>query len=113
MDNLTSVAEPDRLYLALAAYNVGFGSLSGARRIAAGINRDPNSWYDLKQVLPLIARPEYYQYLKAGPARGGEAVILVENVRTFYAILLRIEPPRASTLESRLNLSFPPTKIKP
>jgi membrane-bound lytic murein transglycosylase F len=100
-----AVPEPDRLWLALAAYNLGFGHLNGARQFAVGMKRDPNSWYDMKKVLPLMAKPEYYERLKAGRARGGEAVILVENVRTFYDILVRFEPPQPPTLQSRLGLA--------
>jgi membrane-bound lytic murein transglycosylase F len=87
-----AVTEPDRTWLALAAYNLGMGHLNGARHFAIGLKRDPNSWYEMKQVLPLLARPEYYQRLKSGRARGGEAVILVENVRTYYGVLARFEP---------------------
>lgn len=86
------VREPDRTWLALAAYNLGMGHLNGARHFAIGMKRDPNAWYDMKTVLPLLARPEYYQRLKSGRARGGEAVILVENIRTYYGILVRQEP---------------------
>ncbi len=86
------VAEPDRLWLALAAYNLGMGHMNGARAIATGLKRDPNSWYEMKTVLPLMARPEYYARLKSGPARGGEAVIMVENIRTFFGILSHFEP---------------------
>ncbi len=90
--------EPDRTWLALAAYNLGMGHLNGARQFAPGLKRDPNSWYDMKQVLPLLARPEYYSRLKSGRARGGEAVILVENVRTYFDILVRFEPALRFTL---------------
>jgi membrane-bound lytic murein transglycosylase F len=94
MDRLPAeVAMPDRLWLALAAYNLGMGHLNGARQFAAGLKRDPASWYDMKTVLPLLARPEYYSRLKSGRARGGEAVILVENVRTYFDIIARFEPP--------------------
>jgi len=86
-----AVKEPDRTWLALAAYNLGNGHLNGARAIARGLQRDPDSWYEMKQVLPLISRPEYYSRLKSGAGRGGEAVIMVENVRTFYDILKRFE----------------------
>lgn len=85
--------EPDRTWLALAAYNLGPGHFAGARAIAKGLKRDPNSWYDMKKVLPLLARPEYYQRLKSGRARGGEAVIMVENIRNFYDVLSRFEKP--------------------
>ncbi|HTH95758.1 MAG TPA: membrane-bound lytic murein transglycosylase MltF [Rhodocyclaceae bacterium] len=86
------VKNPDRLWLALAAYNLGMGHMNGARTIAEGLKRDPNSWYDMKKVLPLLAKPEYYQRLKSGRGRGGEAVIMVENIRTYYDTLARFEP---------------------
>ena len=88
----SSTHEPDRTWLALSAYNLGQGHFNGARAIALSLRRDPDSWYEMKQVLPLLARPQYYNRLKSGAARGGEAVIMVENVRTFYDILSRFEP---------------------
>ena len=88
-----SVKEPDRLWLALAAYNLGMGHLNGARGIAQGLKANPDSWYEMKKVLPLLARPEYYNRLKSGKARGGEAVIMVENIRIYADILNRYEAP--------------------
>ncbi len=103
-ERLNDVKGPDRLWLALAAYNLGFGHLNGARQLAAGMNHDPDSWYDMKKVLPLMARPEYYRRLKSGRARGGEAVILVENVRTYYDILRRLEPPNKAALQAGMAM---------
>lgn len=88
-----SVKEPDRLWLALAAYNLGMGHLNGARGIAQGLKANPDSWYEMKKVLPLMARPQYYKRLKSGKARGGEAVIMVENIRIYADILNRYEAP--------------------
>ena len=93
-----TVKEPDRTWLALAAYNLGQGHLNGARQIAAGMKRDADSWYDMKRILPLMARPEYYARLKSGRARGGEAVILVENIRSYYEVLCRFVPSYAAGL---------------
>ncbi len=87
------IKPPDRLWFALAAYNLGMGHLNGGRHFAPSLNRDPNLWVDMKQVLPLLARPEYYNRLKSGRARGGEAVILVENIRNYYDVLSRLTPP--------------------
>jgi membrane-bound lytic murein transglycosylase F len=101
---IDQVPEPDRLWMALAAYNLGYGHLNGARQLATGMKHDPASWYDMKKVLPLMSRPEYYERLKSGPARGGEAVILVENVRTYYDILRRHEPARNSPLQTGLAM---------
>lgn len=85
------VEEPDRTWLALAGYNIGPGHLNAARTIGKQLKVDPNAWYDMKRVLPLLAKPQYYSRLKSGRARGGEAVILVENIRSYYDILLRNE----------------------
>lgn len=87
------IREPDRLWLALAAYNLGMGHLLGARSIAKSVKANPDSWFEMKRVLPLLSRPEYYERLKAGKARGGEAVTLVENIRIFSDILNRYESP--------------------
>ena len=85
------IAERDRLWLALAAYNLGLGHLKAARHIAGTLNADPDSWYAMKRVLPLLAQPRYYQRLKSGKGRGGEAVIMVENIRVYADILNRYE----------------------
>ena len=89
-------AYPDRLWLALSAYNLGMGHFRGARAIAQRMKRDPNLWYEMKQVLPQLARPEIYVRLKSGPARGGEAVIMVENIRSYYDVLCRFETAHVS-----------------
>jgi membrane-bound lytic murein transglycosylase F len=86
------IQEPDRTWMALAAYNLGMGHMNGGRTFAKQLKRDPNSWYDMKKVLPLMSQPEFYNRLKAGPARGGEAVVLVENIRNYYDILCKFEP---------------------
>lgn len=92
------VQEPDRTWLALASYNIGPGHFNAARTIARQLGADPTVWYEMKRILPLLAKPKYYERLKSGRARGGEAVILVENIRSYYDILVRNEPPlQAST----------------
>ena len=88
-----SVAEPDRTWLALAAYNIGPGHFNAARRLAEQLKADPDAWYEMKRILPLLAQPKYYEKVKSGRARGGEAVLLVESIRTYYDILVRNAPP--------------------
>ena len=88
-----TLKEPDRTWMALAAYNLGLGHMKGGLAIAPSAEADPDSWFEMKRVLPLLSRPDYYRRLKSGRARGGEAVIMVENIRIFYDILNRHEPP--------------------
>jgi len=91
------VEEPDRTWLALAAYNIGPGHFNSARLLARQLKADPNAWYDMKRVLPKLAQAKYAQQVKSSRARGGEAVILVENIRSYYDILLRNAAPFAPT----------------
>lgn len=103
------VLEPDRTWIALAGYNLGMGHLKAGRHIAESIGKNSRNWYELKQALPLLARPEYYQRLKSGRGRGGEAVILVENIRTFYDILQRYQPPY-SARTGEISATAPPPR---
>jgi membrane-bound lytic murein transglycosylase F len=86
------IPEPDRTYLALAAYNLGMGHLEDARILAQKGGLNPDKWQDVRQVLPRLAEPEAFQQLRHGYARGGEAQQLVDNVRNYYDILARMQP---------------------
>ena len=89
------IAEPDRTFLALAAYNLGLGHLEDARILTQKAGLNPDRWQDVRQVLPRLSEPEYFQGLKHGYARGFEAMQLVDNVRNYYDILVRMEPREA------------------
>jgi len=90
------IPEPDRTFLALAAYNLGVGHMEDARVLAqrAGLNAD--KWQDVRQVLGKLTDPEAFQGLKHGYARGYEALQFVDNVRNYYDILARMEPREAA-----------------
>src|SRR3989338_1302132 len=90
------ITEPDRTWLALAAYNQGFGHLEDARILTQRAGMSPDSWMDVKKWMPLLNRPGYYETLKHGYARGGEAVILVESIRNYYDMLKWLEPAQHS-----------------
>ncbi len=88
----TRIPEPDKTWIALAAYNTGMGHLEDARVLAQKLKLNPDSWADLKKALPLLSKTAYYTSLKHGYARGGEAVIFVENIRNYYNITMKFEP---------------------
>ncbi len=95
------IHEPDRTWLALAAYNIGLGHLEDARILAQKQKLNPDLWSDVKKVLPLLSNPEYYEEAKLGYARGGMPVAFVDRVRGYYDVLLAQEPPH----KPRLTLS--------
>ncbi|MCH8505341.1 MAG: membrane-bound lytic murein transglycosylase MltF [Ectothiorhodospiraceae bacterium] len=82
--------EPVRTWFALAAYNVGMGHLEDARRLTESRGGNRDSWADVKDTLPLLAKPEWHEQTRFGYARGWEPVIYVGQVRTYYELLVRI-----------------------
>lgn len=81
------IAEPDRTWMALAAYNVGLGHVYDAQKIAEMRGGDPYAWADVREALPLLQKREWYAQVRHGYARGGEPVIYVRNIRRYYEIL--------------------------
>ena len=92
------IQEPDRTWLALAAYNIGLGHLEDARVLAQRQGLDPDHWTSVKKVLPLLALPEHYERAKLGYARGGMPVAFVDRVRGYYDVLLAHQPPQPPRL---------------
>ncbi|RRQ21058.1 membrane-bound lytic murein transglycosylase MltF [Thiohalobacter thiocyanaticus] len=82
------IPEPDRTWLALAAYNIGFGHLEDARRLTEANGAEPDRWVDVKEHLPLLTQKKWYQRTRFGYARGHEPVQYVENIRSYYDILV-------------------------
>lgn len=82
-----NVKGDDRWWFALAAYNVGLGHLQDAQTLADDLGLNPDSWLDLKGVLPLLSQKRYYKALKYGYARGTEAVTYVRQIRSYQNIL--------------------------
>ena len=111
------IHEPDRTWLALAAFNVGIGHLEDARVLAQKQKLDPDHWSDVKRVLPLLALPEFHAEAKYGYARGGMPVAFVDRVRGYYDILLARQPPlaprlrMASDAEPDVPYPIPPSPI--
>ena len=92
-DKLPSrIAEPDRTWIALAAYNIGVAHLEDARILAQKQKLDPDAWSAIRKTLPLLALPEYHEAAKYGYARGGMPIAFVNRVRAYYDILLAQQP---------------------
>lgn len=80
-------AEPDRTWLALAAYNVGLGHLRDAQTLARRAGKNPEKWAVVKKMLPLLSQKRYYRTVKYGYARGKEPVQYVRNIRDYKDVL--------------------------
>lgn len=81
------IGEPDRTWMALAAYNVGLGHLEDARVLTDRAGDNPHLWRDVRKYLPLLLQKKHYRTVKHGFARGNEPVRYVQNIRHFRTIL--------------------------
>lgn len=82
------IQEPDRTWLALAGYNVGWGHVEDARVITQKQGADPDKWSDVKERLPLLQKSKWYKQTKFGYARGSEPVRYVDNIRRYFDVLV-------------------------
>ncbi len=89
-----SIYPADRVWFALAAYNVGMGHLGDARKLTAAEGLDPDKWLDVKTILPRLAQKQWYSKTRYGYARGGEPVHFVNNIRRYYDILTWVTQPQ-------------------
>jgi membrane-bound lytic murein transglycosylase F len=92
IDRLPSrIHEPDRSWMALAAYNVGFNHLEDARIITQIRNGDPDKWSEVKESLPLLTKAVWHSRTRHGYARGYEPVQFVTRIRTYYEVLKKTD----------------------
>jgi len=88
-----NIQEPDRTWMALAAYNVGYGHLTDARKLTKKDGGDNSRWMDVKDYLPLLSQKRYYKQTKHGYARGSEPVTYVQNIRRYFDVLVWNDNP--------------------
>ena len=96
------ISEPDRTWFTLAAYNMGLGHLEDARSLTKTQGGNPDRWLEVSARLPLLQKREFYAKSKYGYGRGKQAQKYVENIRTYYELLLwraEIESDKASSFE--------------
>lgn len=86
-----SIPENQRMWFALASYNIGIGHLEDARKLAQSMGLDPSAWRDVKQVLPLLQQRQYYKKTRYGYASGKQAVHYVDSIRRYYDTLVWVD----------------------
>jgi membrane-bound lytic murein transglycosylase F len=94
------VAPHERIWFALASYNVGLGHVLDAIKLTEKLGKDPYSWTDVKTTLPLLRQKKWYKQTRYGYARGEEPVTYVDNIRRYYDALVWIDDKKNA--ESRL-----------
>ena len=94
-----SIEEHEKVWFALASYNVGFGHMMDARRLTKKQGGNPDAWSDVKQRLPLLRQRKYYSQTRYGYARGDEALNYVENIRRYYQSIIGYEQAHSEPVQ--------------
>lgn len=104
-----TVPEEERIWFALAAYNMGYAHMLDARALTAKTKGNPDSWSDVKQRLPLLSQKPWYNKLTYGYARGHEAYAYVENIRKYQISLVGylMEKEKEAAQASQLAENYP------
>jgi membrane-bound lytic murein transglycosylase F len=111
-----SIVEDDKIWFALAAYNMGFGHMLDARQLTVEQKGNPDSWVDVKQRLPMLNQKRYYSKTTYGYARGTQAFNYVENIRKYqislvgYLMEKEKQKAQAAALQAQLGAGYPTVK---
>jgi membrane-bound lytic murein transglycosylase F len=108
-----SVPKDERIWFALAAYNMGYAHMLDARALTVKQKGNPDSWADVKQRLPLLSQKPYYSRLTYGYARGHEAYAYVENIRKYQISLVGYlqEKEKKAATEKELAMDYPAVRV--
>jgi membrane-bound lytic murein transglycosylase F len=79
----------DRMFIAMAAYNVGQGHIFDARNLARDLDLNPEKWASLTQTLPMLRYEKYFGSSLYGYCRGDEPVRYIQRINIYYDILKR------------------------
>ncbi|MBP2194619.1 membrane-bound lytic murein transglycosylase MltF [Pantoea cypripedii] len=113
-----TIPEDERIWFALAAYNMGYAHMLDARKLTAKQGGNPDSWADVKLRLPMLSQKRYYAQTTYGYARGHEAYNYVENIRKYQISLvgyLQEQDKRLaqqSAMEAELGAGYPAVEPK-
>ncbi|RMH07106.1 MAG: lytic transglycosylase F [Nitrospirae bacterium] len=81
----------DRMWLALAAYNVGHGHVMDARRLARQLGLNPNRWFGhVERAMRLLSKRKYARHARHGYCRGSEPVKYVRQIKERYEAYVRL-----------------------
>jgi membrane-bound lytic murein transglycosylase MltF len=84
------IADPDRTWYALAAYNLGYAHIERARKLVQRKKGNPDIWVELRKVLPRMNDLPRLGRAHKGNHRGRVTVDYVHHIRQYYERLIRM-----------------------
>jgi len=108
-----SIPQDERIWFALAAYNMGYGHMLDTRKLTAQQKGNPDSWADVKQRLPMLNQKRFLSRTTYGYARGTQAYNYVENIRRYqlslvgYLMEKEKQQAQKAALQAQLGQGYP------
>ena len=87
----SNINDKDKIWFAIAAYNIGYGHIIDAIDLAKKDNKVVSDWKSIEPYLLKLSQSRYYKKTKYGYARGWETVKYVQNIRQYYDILVFLD----------------------
>lgn len=103
-----SVPEPDRTWMALAAYNMGPAHVRSARRLTERLGHNPDSWQDVAANLPRLVQENRASGRAVPDIR--QALHYVQQIRRYYdaiALSTSVEPGQVQVAELDFRITSP------
>ena len=85
------INQKEKIWYAIAAYNIGYGHILDAIEMAKSDGKIISDYQSLEPYLLKLSRSKYYKKTKYGYARGWETVKYVQNIRQYYDILVFLD----------------------
>tara|TARA_Y100000766_G_scaffold266209_1_gene260366 strand:- start:458 stop:1861 length:1404 start_codon:yes stop_codon:yes gene_type:complete len=83
--------DKEKIWFAIAAYNIGLGHVEDAIKLAASDGVEIRKWSDIEPYILMLSQSEYYRQTKYGYARGWETVKYVKNIKQYYDIIVFLD----------------------
>jgi membrane-bound lytic murein transglycosylase F len=89
----TKVDLKHRLRFTLAAYNVGWGHVEDAQRLASEQGLDSTKWFgNVEKAMLQLEKPAFYRRARHGYCRGSEPVKYVSEIQSRYDDYVKLVP---------------------
>ena len=110
LKNLPNTINPnDKIWYAIASYNIGFRHIEDAMKMADNEGVDSGNWYLLEPYILRLSQSKYYKNTKYGYARGWETLKYVQNIRQYYDILVFLDSQDNNDETNEIDNQIPST----
>ena len=99
----------DKIWYAIASYNIGFRHIEDAMKMADNEGVDSGNWYLLEPYILRLSQSKYYKNTKYGYARGWETLKYVQNIRQYYDILVFLDSQDNNNETKQIDKEIPST----